>query len=72
VNIIFHSTCIIQWLKKNKSCPFCKKDIDEKEQSEKEKSKAASTSQSADQEDDEREEEVELVRRPQNQTAISV
>jgi len=68
----FHSTCIVQWLKKNKSCPFCKKDIDEKEQAEKEKSKAASTSQSEDQEDGEQEEEVELVRRSQNQTAIPV
>jgi len=24
----FHDTCIIEWLTKNKVCPFCKKEID--------------------------------------------
>lgn len=24
----FHSSCIDQWLYKNKTCPFCKRDID--------------------------------------------
>lgn len=24
----FHSSCVDQWLFKNKSCPFCKRDID--------------------------------------------
>lgn len=27
----FHDDCIMQWLVQNKSCPFCKKDIDEEE-----------------------------------------
>lgn len=27
----FHSQCILQWLPNNKTCPFCKMEIDSKE-----------------------------------------
>jgi len=49
----FHSDCIVTWLTKNKSCPFCKKDIDYKEKPVK-KTKEPETIE---------EDEVELVRR---------
>jgi hypothetical protein len=28
----FHDKCIVQWLLNNKTCPFCKKEIDQKDQ----------------------------------------
>jgi len=32
----FHSDCIMEWLVKNKTCPFCKQEIDKKPQKKKE------------------------------------
>jgi len=62
----FHSKCIIQWLKKNKNCPFCKKDIDQKD---KPSETAEVTNSLAVNQQEEHEEEIELVRR--NQTATN-
>jgi len=50
----FHSDCIIKWLTKNKSCPFCKQDIDFKEKAQKRNQEETDTVE---------EDEVELVRR---------
>lgn len=58
----FHSDCIITWLKKNKTCPFCKREIDEKEEEKKPVVEESRPNEvEANEVDDE--EEIQLVRR---------